>query len=51
MRAMQQQMMGSGMGQAANPIQLFNGRIGELKVAAHKWELDLAEHKCLSIGE
>eukprot|EP00035_Acanthoeca_spectabilis_P022324 m.443101 g.443101 ORF g.443101 m.443101 type:complete len:254 (-) comp18922_c0_seq1:84-845(-) len=52
MRAMQQQMMGSGMGQQANPIQLFDNRIGELKVANHKWELDLAEHKCLTaVGE
>jgi hypothetical protein len=48
MRAMQQQMQGGGLGQQANPIQLFNNRIGELKVAAHKWELDLAEHKFLS---
>lgn len=44
--------MGSGMGQQANPIQLFDNRIGELKVANHKWELDLAEHKCLTaVGE
>lgn len=50
MRQMQQQMMGGGLNQQQNPISLFDARIGELKVANHKWELDLAEHKVLAAG-